>query len=67
MKLTVDIPEKLLLETVKFTGAKTKGKAIIKAITDYNRQQRVKRVIKKLSSPDGMMTEAELRRLREMD
>lgn len=67
MKVTVDIPEKLLLEALKFTGAKTTKQAIVKALTAFNRQQRMKKAAKKRGAPDRTMTEAELRRLRETD
>jgi Arc/MetJ family transcription regulator len=45
MKTTVDIPEDALADAMRFTGAKTKREAVVRAIEDFNRQQRVKEVV----------------------
>ena len=34
MKTTIDIPEKLLTETIKLTGAKTKRDAVVTAVNE---------------------------------
>jgi hypothetical protein len=65
MKTTVDIPEKTLKETIKHSKAKTKREAIVTAMDEYNRSQRVKRILGFLGKMDGIMTQAELRRMRE--
>lgn len=41
MKTTIDIPEKVLAETLKHTGAKTKKAAILTAVEKYNRLRRL--------------------------
>ena len=39
MKTTIDIPEKVMSEAIKHTGAKTKKEAIVTAVEKYNRLQ----------------------------
>lgn len=41
MKTTIDIPDAALADAMRFTGAKTKREAVVKALEAYNRQQRV--------------------------
>ena len=41
MKTTIDIPEKVLAETIKHTHAKTKKEAILTAVEKYNQLQRL--------------------------
>jgi hypothetical protein len=65
MKTTVDIPEKTLKEAIKFSKAKTKREAIVTALDEYNRRQRVERIIKKFGTMDGIMTQEQLRKMRE--
>ena len=45
MKTTIDIPDGALADAMRFTGAKTKREAVVKALEEYNRQQRVKEVV----------------------
>lgn len=53
MKTTVDIPEKSLMDAMRFTGAKTKREAVVKALEDFNRRQRVEAFLKLAGScPD---------------
>lgn len=66
MKTTIDIPEKLLAETIKHTGAKTKRDAVVTAVGEFNRRRRLEALAERLqgSCPD-FMTQADLRRTRE--
>jgi Arc/MetJ family transcription regulator len=66
MKTTIDIPETLLAETIKHTGAKTKREAVVTAVSEFNRRQRLEELAERLqgSCPD-FMTQADLRRMRE--
>jgi len=41
MKTTIDIPNKELEDAIRFTGASTKREAVVTAISDYNRRQRM--------------------------
>jgi hypothetical protein len=45
MKTTIDIPEKTLSEALAHTHAKTKRDAVVQALEEYNRIQRVKSVV----------------------
>ena len=45
MKTTVDIPEKALKDAMRFTGAKTKREAVVKALEDFNRRKGVEALI----------------------
>ena len=65
MKTTVDIPEKTLKDALKFSKAKTKREAIVTALDEYNRRHRVEKILGFLGKMDGIMTQAELRRMRE--
>ena len=52
MKTTIDIPDQVLADAMRFTGAKTKREAVVKAIEDYNRQQKVKQLVSSLGTWD---------------
>jgi len=42
MKTTVDIPDSVLKEAMRFTKARTKRQAIVTALEDFNRRRRMK-------------------------
>ncbi|MCE0497968.1 MAG: type II toxin-antitoxin system VapB family antitoxin [Methylacidiphilales bacterium] len=65
MKTTVDIPDKELRDVIKNTRAKTKREAVVAAVSEYNRRCRVEKILGFLGKMDGIMTQAELRRMRE--
>lgn len=65
VKTTIDIPVDALEEAMRHSGAKTKREAVVTAIREYNRRQRVARLIARFGTFDGVMTQAELRRMRE--
>ena len=44
MKTTIDIPDGLLEEAMKFTGAKTKREAVVTAVERFNRLKRLERL-----------------------
>ncbi len=45
MKTTIDIPEDALADAMRYTGAKTKREAVVKALAEFNRLQRVNQII----------------------
>jgi hypothetical protein len=45
MKTTIDIPEKALADAMRYTGAKTKREAVVKALEGFNRRQRVEDLV----------------------
>ncbi len=65
MKTTIDIPEKELKEAIKYTGAKTKREAVVYAIRDFNRRQRLAKLAHMLGTFDDFMTQEYLRKMRE--
>jgi Arc/MetJ family transcription regulator len=66
VKTTIDIPDKLLAEVLRHTGAKTKRDAVVTAVSEFNRRRRLEALAERLqgSCPD-FMTQAELRRMRQ--
>ena len=65
MKTTIDIPDNELEEVMRLTGAKTKKEAVVTAITEFNRRRKLESVLAKLGTFNDVMTEAELREMRE--
>jgi Arc/MetJ family transcription regulator len=65
MKTTIDIPDKLLREAIKHTGAKTKRDAVVTAMDEFNRRRRLEALAERLqgSCPD-FMTQDDLQRMR---
>ena len=46
MKTTVDIPEDELRDAMRFTKAKTKREAVVRALIDFNRRRRMAELVK---------------------
>jgi len=67
MKTTVDIPDKVLKDAMRFTKAATKRECIVKALEELNRRERVERLIKELGQSDSFMSLDELLEMREAD
>jgi len=66
MKTTIDIPEKVLAETIKHTGAKTKREAILTAVEKYNRLQRLAALNARVHGKfKDFMTQEDLKLMRE--
>ena len=64
MKTTIDIPEKELEDAMRFTGATTKRDAVVTALRDFNRRQRMAALTKHFGTSATFMTHAELMKLR---
>jgi Arc/MetJ family transcription regulator len=66
MKTTIDIPDKILAETLKHTGAKTKRAAILTAVEKYNRLKRLAALDARIrGSFKEFMTQGDLKVMRE--
>ncbi len=66
MKTTIDIPEKVLAEAIRHTGAKTKKEAIVTAVEKYNRLRRLATLNARIrGSFKDFMTQDELKIMRE--
>ena len=61
MKTTIDIPEDELSDAMRFTGVKTKREAVVTALADFNRRQRMAELVEYAGTCPGMMTVDELR------
>lgn len=68
MKTSIDIPEGLLEEAMKFTGAKTKREAVVTAVERFNRLKRLERLNARVRGQfKDFMTRDELKAMRETD
>ncbi len=68
MKTTIDIPDKLLRETIKRTSAKTKRDAVVTALEKFNRLQRLRELNARLKGTFvDFMTLEDLKAMREDD
>jgi hypothetical protein len=67
MKTTVDIPEKILKEAMRHSGAATKRHAVLTALEEFNRKHRLARLRQYLGKSNGFYTPEQLAKLREMD
>jgi Arc/MetJ family transcription regulator len=46
VKTTIDIPDEELADAMRFTGAKTKREAVVRAIREFNQRQRMASLLK---------------------
>jgi len=68
MKTTIDIPDKLLRETIRRTNAKTKRDAVVTALEKFNRLQRLRELNARIKGTFvNFMTQDELKKMREDD
>ena len=68
MKTTIDIPEGLLEEAIKYTGAKTKREAVVTAVERFNRLKRLEKLNARVRGQfKDFMTQADLKTMREAD
>jgi Arc/MetJ family transcription regulator len=66
MKTTIDIPDLLLKETIKRTNAKTKRDAVVRALEQFNRLQRLRDLNARLKGTFvHFMTQDDLKVMRE--
>lgn len=64
MKTTIDIPDSELKDAIRYTSAKTKREAVVRAVADFNRRQRVAELLKYAGTCSDLMTVEELQELR---
>ena len=65
MKTTIDIPDQVLADALRFTKAKTKKAAVLTALGDFNRRQRMAALAGRMGKSDSFMTHGELMKMRE--
>ncbi len=63
MKTTVDIPGNELEEAMKHARAKTKRDAIVTALLDYNRRQRIAALVDYSGTSSSLMSNAAIEEL----
>ena len=64
MKTTIDIPEHELREAMRHTGASTKREAVVTAIVDFNRRQRLAKLVERFGTFERFLTHDGLRQQR---
>ena len=65
MKTTIDIPEEELREAIRHTGAKTKKDAVVRALKEFNRRQRLTKLAGMLGTFKDFMDQEDLGIMRE--
>jgi Arc/MetJ family transcription regulator len=66
MKVTIDIPDKLVAEAMKHTRARTKNAAILTAIKKYNQLRRLAALDARIRGTfNDFMTQRDLKAMRE--
>ena len=65
MKTTIDIPDGMLREVIRNTGAKTKRQAVLTAIDEYNRRRRLSKLADRFGTFDNFISNDELSKLRD--
>ena len=60
MKTTIDIPDDVLEDAIRFTKAKTKREAIVGAVSDFNRRMRMAELTRFSGTCTDLMTPQEL-------
>ena len=64
MKTTIDIPVNELNDLISFTHTKTKKDAVLLAIREFNRKNKMKRLSSMLGTFKDFMTQEELSAMR---
>jgi len=65
MKTTVDIPDEILEEAMRHSGASSKRDAVVAALEDFNRRHRLNKARKFLGTFKDFITPQELRSARD--
>lgn len=64
MKTTIDIPEDVLRDAMRYSKARTKREAVVTAVEYYNRRQRMAALARHLGTCEQLLTSEELRESR---
>jgi Arc/MetJ family transcription regulator len=66
MKTTIDIPDDVLKEVMRHTGAKTKRDAVVTAVERFNKRKRLEALNARVrGSFKNFMTQEDLKEMRE--
>ena len=66
MKTTIDIPDSLISDAMKLSGVRTKREAVVLALREYNRQQRMATLVRHAGTCTDLMTLEELQQARRL-
>jgi Arc/MetJ family transcription regulator len=64
MRTTFDIPEKLLADAKKLSGAKTKNRAVVTAIEDFVRRKKIEKLFDRAVAGEFKFDNVDFDRLR---
>ena len=64
MRVTIDIPEKVLQEAMKHSGSSTRREAVLIALEEFNRRRRLARLAESLGTFEDFMPRDEMHKLR---
>ncbi len=64
MKTTIDIPDDVLRDAMKLTKASSKRDAVVGAMQEYVRRQKLEAFLKTVGTSDTFMTQEELMDMR---
>ncbi|MEX2499514.1 MAG: type II toxin-antitoxin system VapB family antitoxin [Wenzhouxiangellaceae bacterium] len=67
MKTTIDIPEDLMQDALRVSGARSKREVVVNALRDYVRRKRMAELARHAGTCDDLITAEELRQLRQGD
>jgi Arc/MetJ family transcription regulator len=68
MKTTIDIPESMLEDAMRFTGAKTKRDAVVRAVGHFNHLKKLERLNAQVRGQfRHFMTQGDLQAMRAAD
>ncbi len=65
MKTTIDIPQEELEEVLRNTGASTKREAVVTAISDFNRRQRLAKLVERFGTYEHFLSAKDLESMRQ--
>lgn len=64
MKTSIDIPDDILEDAIRYSNASTKREAVVTAMRDYVQRRRMAELVKHAGTCPDMVTVEELERLR---
>lgn len=65
MKITINIPDQELRDAMRYTGAPSRQEAVVTALIDFDRRQRLHRLAGQFGTLDRFLTQEDLQEMRE--
>lgn len=63
MKTTINIPDVVMEDAMRYTGASTRKEAVVTALIEFNRRKRMAALVRHSGSCDGMLSNDEIEAL----